>query len=424
MSTSQDAQQLQPGGQPVAGRGFFYNAQKMLRENIREYGMYIALVVIMSIFTYTTNGTFISSRNISNLLNQMGYIAVLGVGMTLIIVIRHIDLSVGFLAGFLGAIAAIAMKFWGWPVWAVIPAVLVLGMFAGLLSGFLVAQMRIPAFVATLAGWLIYRGAILLVTAGTGTIIISDQAFNAIGNGFIPDIGQILGWFGITQFIETGIIPGVHTLTLVLGVLALLFFIYSRIRDRQNKLAYNFDVLPMDMFILNLVIMSAVVLGITWILAGYNGLSWTVVVVLVVVMIYDFVSTKTVLGRHIYAVGGNPDAAELSGISVKRITLVVFASMGTLSALSGVLFASRLQSATQTAGTLFELDAIAAAFVGGVSAAGGVGKVTGAVVGALVMISLTSGMNLMGIDIAWQYVVRGLVLAAAVIFDVATRRRN
>ena len=174
--------------------------------------------------------------------------------------------------------------------------------------------------------------------------------------------------------------------------------------------------------ILKLVFVSALVALITWVLAGYNGLSWTVVIVLVVVAVYHFVTKSTVFGRHIYAVGGNPEAAELSGVNVKYITFVVFGSMGMLSALSGILFASRLQSATTTAGTLFELDAIAAAYVGGVSAAGGVGKVTGSIIGALVMISLTSGMNLMGIDIAWQYIVRGAVLAAAVIFDVATRR--
>jgi len=167
---------------------------------------------------------------------------------------------------------------------------------------------------------------------------------------------------------------------------------------------------------------SALFAAITWVLAGYNGLSWTVVIVLVVVGIYHFITTQTVLGRHIYAMGGNPEAAQLSGINIKRLTYVVFGSMGMLSALAGILFASRLQSATPTGGTLFELDAIAAAFIGGVSPAGGVGQVAGSVIGALVYISLTSGMNLMGTDISLQYIVRGLVLAAAVIFDVTTRR--
>ncbi len=389
---------------------FFTNIQKVLRQNIREYGMFIALFVIMAIFTYTTDGIFISSRNISNLLNQTGYIAVLAVGMTLIIVIRHIDLSVGFLAGFLGAIAAIALVFWKLPVFVVIPLVLALGALAGLITAFPVAQLKIPAFVASLAGWLIYRGALLLSTMGTGTIIIPDAAFNAIGNGFIPDLP------GLELFL-----PKVHKLTLLLGLVAIVLFIISEINNRRKKQAYNFDVLPMDIFILKLAFMSVLVAGITWVLAGYNGLSWTVVIVLIVVAIYHFVTTQTVLGRHIYAVGGNPEAAELSGINVKNITYVVFGSMGMLSALSGILFTSRLQSATTTAGTLFELDAIAAAYVGGVSAAGGVGKVTGSIIGALVMTSLTSGMNLMSIDISLQYIVRGAVLVAAVIFDVTTR---
>jgi putative multiple sugar transport system permease protein len=391
---------------------FIRNAQKILQQNIREYGMFIALFVIMAFFTWRTNGLFISPRNISNLLNQTGYIAVLAVGMTLVIVIRHIDLSVGFLAGFLGAVAAIALVFWGLPVYVVIPLTLALGVLAGLITAFLVAQMNIPAFVATLAGWLGYRGALQLVTAGTGTIIIPDEAFNAIGNGFIPDIFPP----------GAGPLPGAHKLTLILGLLGIIVFIINEINDRKKKQAYNFEVLPMDIFILKLAFVSALIGGVTWVLAGYQGLSWTAVVVLIVVLVYDFITSKTVLGRHIYAIGGNPEAAELSGISVKKLTYVVFGSMGMLSALSGILFASRLQSATTTAGTLFELDAIAAAFVGGVSAAGGVGKVIGSIVGALVMLSLTSGMNLMGIDISYQYIVRAAVLAAAVIFDVATRR--
>ena len=385
--------------------------QKVLRQNIREYGMYIALFVIMAIFTITTKGVFISSRNIANLINQTGYIAVLAVGMTLVIVIRHIDLSVGFLAGFLGAIGAIAMASWGWNGPAAVGLVLLLGILAGLGTATLVAKLGIPSFVATLAGWLIYRGALLLVTLKTGTIIIDNNFFNALGNGNVPDL---LGGIKILE--------GVHKLTLLLGLLAILYFIYSEIQTRKTKLAYNFEVLSAGMLTVKIVFIAAVMCCVTWVLAGYNGISWTLVIVGVVVIIYDFVTTQTVLGRHIYAVGGNPDAAELSGISVKKITFVVFGSMGLLAGLSGILFASRLQSATTTAGTLFELDAIAAAFIGGASAAGGVGKVTGSIIGALVYMSLTSGMNLMGIDISSQYIVRGAVLAAAVIFDVSTRR--
>lgn len=391
---------------------FVKDLQKVLQQNIRDYGMYIALFVIMAYFTWATDGTFISSRNISNLINQTGYIAVLAVGMTLVIVIRHIDLSVGFLAGFLGAVAAIALTTWEWSVYVVIPIILVLGAGAGLITAFPVAQLKIPSFVASLAGWLIYRGALLVVTAGTGTIIIRDATFNAIGNGFIPDLPDL----------GNPAVDDLHIATLLVGALGIVLFVLSEINDRRKKQSYNFDVLPGELFVLKLVFVAALIGAITWVLAGYNGLSWTMVIVLLVVGVYHFITNQTVLGRHIYAVGGNPEAAELSGINVKRIIFVVFSSMGFLSALSGILFTSRLQSATTTAGTLFELDAIAAAYIGGVSAAGGVGKVMGSLVGALVYMSLTSGMNLMSIDISYQYIVRGAVLAAAVIFDVATRR--
>jgi len=391
---------------------FMKDINKTLLQNIREWGMYIALFVIMAFFTITTEGVFISSRNIGNLINQTGYIAVLAIGMTLVIIIRHIDLSVGYLSGFLGAVAATAMESWHWSVYTSIPLTVTLGILAGIFTAFLVAQMKIPAFVATLAGWLGYRGALQLTTMSKGTIVISNATFNAIGNGYIPDIPDI------------GILPGVHKLTLILGVLIILFFIINAMNNRRKMRTYNFKVLPIHLFIIKLVFVSALVGGITWVFAGYKGLSWTAVVVLIVVLVYHFIMSRTVLGRHIYAVGGNPEAAQLSGISVKKITYVVFGSMGMLAALSGILFASRFKSATTTAGSLFELDAIAAAFVGGVSASGGVGKVTGSIIGALVMMSLTSGMNLMGIDISYQYVVRALVLVAAVVFDVATHNRE
>ncbi len=384
----------------------------ILKANIGDYFMFFALVIIMIFFTVTTDGVFISSRNISNLINQMGYIAVLAVGMTLIIVIRHIELSVGYLAGFLGAFAAIAMTFWGWPVFAVIPAVMVLGMLAGMLTATPVAKLGVPAFVSTMAAGLIFRGALLLVTMGTGTIVIRDPIFNAIGNGFIPDLP--LGDF----------LPGRHKLTLIIGLIAIIFSIYSAIKNRKTKQSYNFAVSSFGLFIVQLVLIAALVGYIAWILSGYNGISWSLVILLLVVLAFQFITTKTPLGRHIYAVGGNPEAAELSGISVSKITYIVFAAMGFLSSLSGIMYASRLRSATTTAGLGFETDAIAAAFVGGVSAAGGVGTIIGSIIGALVMMSLTSGMNLMGIDISIQYIVRGAVLVLAVVFDRITRRNR
>jgi putative multiple sugar transport system permease protein len=387
----------------------FKETLKAQTHNIRDYGMYIAFVLIVIFFTIATKGLFISSRNIGNLVNATSYIAVLAVGMTLVIVIRHIDLSVGYLAGTLGAVAAIALKYWQLPVFATIPLVLALGILAGLVTGFLVAQMKIPAFVATLAGWLFYRGTLQLVTRSTGTIIIENDIFNALGNGFIPDL-------------PNKILPGIHIVTLLLGLLVIILYITSEISNRKKTQAYNFEVLPMNMFILKLVGVSIIIGGITWVLAGYQGLSWAAVVLVVVVLIYSYITSKTVVGRHIYAVGGNPEAAELNGISVKKITYLVFGSMGMLTALAGILYASWLRSATTIAGQGMEFDAIAAAFVGGVAVAGGVGKVTGSILGALVMASLTNGMNLLGWDISVQYIVRALVLVGAVIFDVTTRK--
>jgi putative multiple sugar transport system permease protein len=389
--------------------GLIQEAKSLIKVNIREYGMYIALFVIMLTFSILTDGLFMSSRNISNLLDATGYIAVLAVGMTLVIVIRHIDLSVGFAAGFLGAIAAIMLTKLGVPVYITVPVILVLGVFVGLFNAVLVASVGIPSFVASLAGMLIFRGALLQVTEETGTIIIKDPHFNAIGNGYIPALFEV---------------NGLHFLSLLIGLLCIVFYIYSEITARRNKIKYQFEVVSMPIFVLKLLFISSIIAYITWILAGYNGFSWTVIIMLLVVAIYHFVTTKTVLGRHIYAVGSNPEAAHLSGINVKKITYIVFCSMGMLSALSGILFTARLQSATTTAGTLFELDAIAAAYVGGVSAAGGVGKVTGAIIGAIVMASLSSGMNLLGVGISYQYMIRGAVLAAAVIFDVMTRRKR
>lgn len=385
----------------------------VLKKNIREYGMYIALAAIMAVFTILSHGVFISSRNIANLLNQTGYIAVLAVGMTLVIVIRHIDLSVGFLSGFLGAVAAIALTQWHLPVWLGILVVLGLGVCAGLLTALPVAGLGIPSFVASLAGWLIYRGALMLVTAATGTIIVPQDSFNALGNGYIPDI-----------FASATFLPDLHKTTLLLGVVAIVVFILGQLADRKRKLQYKFEVLSSRLFAAKLIFISVILGFISWILAGYNGMSWTVVIMLLVVLVYDFISRRTVLGRHIYAVGGNPEAAELSGISVKNITFAVFASMGLLSALSGILFTARLKSATPQAGTLFELDAIAAAYIGGVSAAGGIGSISGSLIGALVYMSLMNGMNLLGTDISLQYVIRGLVLLLAVIFDVVTRKRR
>ncbi|MGI6650300.1 MAG: sugar ABC transporter permease [Limnochordia bacterium] len=381
----------------------------LLVKNIRDYAMYIALAVIFLIFTIATNGLFISSRNLINLVNQTGYVAVLAIGMTLILIIKHIDLSIGFVAGFLGAVAAILLMN-GWNVWLVIPFVLLCGVLVGVYQGFLVTKIKVPAFVTTLAGMFMFRGLLSMVTAGTGTIIVRDRTFLQLSNGYIPD----LPWGQTLDF---------HLLTVIIGIGLVFAMVYSQIRHRQSLKRYDFETTSMSIFVIKQAALSILIMVITWIMATYRGIPWTAVIVSVVLLIYNFILTKTRFGRHIYAIGGNAEAAELSGIKVNRVTFLVFASMGLMSALGGMLYTSRLASATPTAGLGFELDAIASSYIGGVSVGGGVGRVTNTIVGALVIMSLTNGMNLLGVDISFQYVVKGAIFILAVAFDVTTRKR-
>jgi len=380
---------------------------RLLRNNIREYGMFIALGVIVIIFAVLTDGAFISPDNISNLINQTGYIAVLAAGMTLVIVIRHIDLSVGFLSGFLGAIAAILITQFNIPAIPSIIIVLVFGAVIGLFFGVLIAVVGIPSFVVTLAGMISFHGLLLLATQANGTINISNEFFNEIGNGFIPSFGTIAG-FSIS--------------TLIIGLVGIILFAYFQIKERNTKKNYNFAVLPLPFFITKLVFVSAMIIALILVLAISSGISWTLVIVGIVVFIFTIILNKTPIGRHIYGVGGNPEAAELSGVSVAKVTIFVFVAMEALTALSGILFASRMQCASPTGGTGFELLAIAGAFIGGCSSSGGVGKVAGSLIGALVMASLTNGMDLMGLGSSVQYVIQGIILVLAVVFDIMTRR--
>lgn len=377
----------------------------LLKENIREYAMYIALAIIFIYFGVITNGLFLSPRNLSDLINQTGYVAVLAIGMTVILIIKHIDLSVGYVAGFLGAVAAIYLKN-GMSVWLVIPLTMLLGILVGLYQGFLIAKIGVPAFVTTLAGMFIFRGFLSRVTAGTGTIIINDPVFKNISNGFIPDLP---------------ISDNYHVLTIIIGIIAVILIIISQIRQRNSMLKYNFKVMSMPVFIAKLLFISVITFLVIWVLAGYRGIPWTAVIVGIVLFIYNFMLHKTRLGRYIYGIGGNSEAAELSGVNVKKVTLFAFASVSMLAALSGILYTSRLSSATPTAGLGFELDAIASSYIGGVSVNGGIGRVTNTIIGALVIMSLTNGMNLMGVDVSYQYVVRGAIFILAVAFDVKTR---
>ena len=380
----------------------------LLKSNIRDYMMYITLVLIMAFFTFKTRGGFIQARNISNLINQAGYVAVLAIGMTVILIIKHIDLSVGYVAGFSGAVAAVLMTKYGVNEWIAILIVLAMGLLIGLYQGTLVTRVGVPAFVTTLAGMFIFRGLLHLTLQETGTIIVPNKGFNALSNGFIPDLP-----FG-TEF---------HLLTILIGVAAVVILVFTQIKNRRNNQKYNFKVSSTPIFVFKLVFLSAIVMLIIYVLASYNGIPWTAVIVGVVLLIYNYMLNKTKLGRYVYGIGGNEQAAELSGVNVKKVTLIAFCSMSTLAALAGILYTSRLQSATPTAGNAFEMDAIASSYIGGVAVSGGIGRVTNTIIGALVIMSLTNGMNLMGVDISYQYIVKGIIFIIAVAFDVRTRQK-
>lgn len=391
----------------VKKQKFFSELFHLLKANLRDYMMYIVLLAIIIFFSSRTNGGFVKALNISNLINQSGYVAVLAIGMTLILILCQIDLSVGFVAGFSGAIGSILLSK-QLNVWLVILIVLLVGLVIGMYQGLIITKVGVPAFVTTLAGMFIFRGLLSLSLQGTGTIIIANPIFNALSNGFIPDIT------------ESG---SMHMLTFIVGVIAVLLVVFSRIKARKQKQKYNFKVSSAPLFIVGLIFVSTIIMVIILLLASYRGIPWTAVIVGIVLLIYNFMLNKTKLGRYIYGIGGNAQASELSGINVNAVKLFAFCSMGVLAALGGILYTSRLQSAAPAAGVGFELDAIASAYIGGVAVTGGIGKVTNTIIGTLVIMSLTNGMNLMGIDIAYQYIVKGAIFIIAVAFDVRSRKK-
>ncbi|NCB42617.1 MAG: sugar ABC transporter permease [Clostridia bacterium] len=379
-----------------------------LVSNIRDYGMYFALAFIVVLFTYLTRGLFISPNNIYNIIIQTGYIGVMAVGMTLVIVIRHIDLSVGSILGCASAVSAIIMLTMGASSIVALFVAMAFGLVAGIITGVLVAKVGMPAFVASLAGMFIYRGLMFqALSANGGSAVRFKSAFiDAVGNGAIPRLFEIGPYAGLTVLIGVGLIA---------------FLIYNKAKYRRVQKNYGFSVDSNALFLLKLASVSIIILVFTLQLAAGRGFPVTLVILGFVVGLYHFITTNTVLGRHIYAVGGNPEAAELSGIDVKKITIIVFASMGLLAGLAGFMYAARLNSATLTAGRGLELFAIAGAFVGGVSAAGGVGRVTGSMIGALVIMSLSNGMQMLGVATDTKDIVIGIVLVLAVIFDIKTR---
>jgi len=383
---------------------YFLTLISMLRTNIRDYGMYIALMTIFVAFGIMTGWVFLAPVNFTNLLNQTAYVSVLAVGMTLVIVTRQIDLSVGYIGAFLGAYVVVAVENQGQSVVVALLGALVITVIVGIIKGLFIAKIKVPAFVVTLAGMFIFKGFLMLKT----------------NNRYIPTSHPFFQKIGI-GYLQTYEVAGVDLITLIIGGVLLLAVIFSGIRGRKKNVKLGIPNEKIELFVTKLVFMSAVLSYLAWTLASFRGISYLLLITVVVVAIYHFMTTQTTLGRRIYAVGGNPDAAELSGISVEKILVIVMVSMGILALISGVMYASRLQNTSPNHGPFWELYAIAAAFIGGCSAAGGIGKVVNAVIGSIVIMSLKNGMALSGVNANIESIILGSVLLLAVVFDIYTR---
>ena len=390
------------------GDSFTASLKDALRSNMRQYTMIAALLLIWAIFAVLTDGLFMSSRNLSNLFLQACTIGILTGGMLLVMVAGHIDLSVGSVCGTLGAVAAFLMSRQGLHPALAVAATLFLGMCVGAWHGFWVAYRGIPAFIATLASMIAFRGITLFVTNGA-TIGEFSGGFRAIGQGFIPRL-----FFHDAPF---------HDLTVAIFGVCLLLFIWSSLRKRKKRIANGFRVLPVSLEAVKIALVSGAIIWMCVILAGFNGIPYAIFILACIVSIFTVLTTRTPFGRHVYAIGGNIEAARLSGINIKRTLLGIFMLTGTLCAVAAIVFTARLNAATTSAGNLFELDTIAACIIGGTSTTGGVGTVFGAIIGALVMASLDNGMSLMNLPIMTQYMVKGAILLLAVWIDVSNRKK-
>jgi putative multiple sugar transport system permease protein len=379
-----------------------------LRSNARQYGMLLALVVIVVFFQFTTKGLILTPLNVTNIFLQNSYIVIMALGMLLVIVIGHIDLSVGSVAAFTGSVAAVLMVNAKVDPILAGAAALLIGGLIGAWQGFWVAYMRIPSFIVTLSGMLLFRGLTLFMLNGQ-PVGPFPESFRGISAGFIPD-----------PFGSSGL--SVTSLILAGALCALLVFMDFNARREQRK--YGFDVLPFYLFVARNVGLVAAIMFLAYLIASYRGLPNVLVLMLALTGLYIFVTGRTTIGRRIYAVGGNAKAAMLSGVNAKRLVFLTFVNMGLLSALGGIVFAARINSATPRAGNGFELDVIAAAFIGGASAYGGVGTIFGAVIGALVLGVLNNGMSIMSIGIDYQQAIKALVLLFAVYFDVRGKNRD
>jgi putative multiple sugar transport system permease protein len=382
--------------------------------HLREYGMLLALIAIMAFFQIVTDGTLLKPVNITNLFLQNSYIIVMALGMLLVIVAGHIDLSVGSVVGFVGALAAVMMVEWHWPVLLTIPACLLVGILIGAAQGYWVAYWRIPSFIVTLAGMLVFRGLSLWLLEGQ-SVGPFDKSFQSLSTGFVPDAFPFMaGLFGLERM---------NGLAVVAGVVLAGAIVWSGLRSRAQNARYGIEGEPFSFFVIRNILVAGAIIFVAYKLSTFRGLPNVLITMGVLIVIYRFITENTTLGRRIYAIGGNRKAASLSGIKTERLTFLTFVNMGMLAALAGLIFAARLNTATPKAGVAFELDVIAAVFIGGASMSGGVGKIVGAVVGAFIMGVMNNGMSILGIGIDYQQVIKGLVLLAAVIFDVYNKNK-
>ncbi len=382
-----------------------------LAGHLRENGMLLALVAIVALFSVLVGmqgkPMFLQAPNITNIFLQNGHVIILALGMLLVIVAGHIDLSVGSVAAFTGAVAAWLTVDLELPVPVVIVLTLMVGALIGAAQGYWVAFWRIPSFIVTLAGMMIFRGATLLLLGGQN-IGPFPKSFQAMSSGFIPD--------------PTGL-EKPHGLTLIIVAIAIGVIVWIGMRARARDIEFGITPEPTGLFWGRTIIIAAATGFVGYQLASFRGLPNVLIVLTVLTILYAFFTENTVQGRRIYAVGGNEKAAKLSGIRTDRLVFFCFVNVGMLAALAGMIVTARLNSATPKAGTGFELDAIAAVFIGGAAMAGGSGKIIGVVIGALIMGVMNMGMSILGIGIDYQQMIKGLVLLAAVIFDVYNKNK-
>jgi len=401
-----------PEAQPQSNKptppGLCQRVSSFLVSHIRQSGMVVALAAIVLLFQVWTGGILLKPLNVTNIIQQNGYILVLAIGMVIVIISGHIDLSVGSIAGFIGAMSGVLMVRNDMP-WLLGVAVCVgIGALIGAWQGFWIAYVGIPSFIVTLGGMLVFRGATQYLLEGQ-SIAPMPHGLEQVSSGFLPELGANAVY---------------HWPTVILGAVVTVAAVVVQVRRRRSQIRYGQEVSSTAVFVAKCVAIIASLAAFTLLLASYRGVPIVGIILVVLTIVYAFVMRNTVLGRQVYAVGGNSAAARLSGVRNQRVTLLVFVNMGILAAVAGLLFAARLNSATPQAGLNFELEAIAAAFIGGASSSGGVGTVFGAIVGGLVLGVLNNGMSILGIGSDVQQVIKGLVLLAAVGFDVYNRRKG